>query len=237
MRSAVRTNMPNEKILVVDDEKDILDLLRYNLEKERYQVTCTSSGEQALVMATQIKPDLVLLDLMLPGVDGLEVCRKLRSHPVTARVPTIMLTAKGEDLDIVTGLEVGADDYITKPFSVRVVLARVRAALRRVRDQDEAESDKVISVHDVTIDPNRHEVLVHETPVTLTATEFRILRFLALRPGRVYTRDQIISAVRGEDYAVTDRSVDVTIVGLRKKLGEAGRLVETVRGVGYRFKE
>lgn len=229
--------MSTAKLLVVDDEQDLLELLRYNLEKEGYRVTCVTTGEQALSRAVQDLPDLIVLDLMLPGLDGLEVCRKLKSHPSTTKVPIIMLTAKSEDLDIVTGLEVGADDYVTKPFSPRVLLARVRAALRRRREKREPAIAEIIKIHDVTIDPTRHEVLFQDESIALTATEFAILQLLALTPGRVYSRGQIIGAVRGEDYAVTDRSVDVTIVGLRKKLGDAGQLIETIRGVGYRFRE
>lgn len=225
-----------EKILVVDDEEDILELVRYNLEKDGYRVTCVASGEEALETVGMEFPDVVLLDLMLPGQDGLDVCRKLKSAPDTIDIPIVMLTAKGEDADIVTGLELGADDYVTKPFSPRVLLARIRAVLRR-RNKDETTENTTISIGDLTINPARHEVKIQGQPATLTATEFRILQYLARRPGWVFTRDQIISAVKGDDYPVTERSVDVQIVGLRKKLGDSGNLIETVRGVGYRFKE
>lgn len=228
--------MGKEKILVVDDEEDILELVRYNLAKEGYQVQGVTSGELALAKAREDRPDLIVLDLMLPGVDGLDVCRQLRSGPETASVPIVMLTAKTEDADVVTGLELGADDYVTKPFSPRVLLARIKAVLRR-RLPDAQESQRVIRTEDLTINPSRHEVMVQGRHVVLTATEFRILYFLARRPGWVFTRDQIISAVKGDDYPVTERSVDVQIVGLRKKLGDAGETVETVRGVGYRFRE
>lgn len=227
--------MPKEKILVVDDEEDILELVRYNLAKERYQVTCALSGEIALEKAREERPDLILLDLMLPGLDGLTVCRELKHDPVTSSTPIIMLTAKGEEADIVVGLELGADDYIVKPFSPRVLQARIKAVLRR-KEHDEAD-DASIRIHDLSIYPARHEVTLKGVPVTLTTTEFRILHFLARRPGWVFSRDKIINAVRGEDYAVTDRSVDVQIVGLRKKLGSAGECIQTVRGVGYKFKE
>lgn len=227
--------MAREKILVVDDEEDILELVRYNLAKERYQVSCALSGEIALEKARQERPDLILLDLMLPGLDGLTVCRELKHDPLTTGTPIIMLTAKGEDADIVVGLELGADDYIVKPFSPRVLQARIKAVLRR-KEHDEAD-DASIRVHDLGIYPARHEVTLKGVPVTLTTTEFRILHFLARRPGWVFSREKIINAVRGEDYAVTDRSVDVQIVGLRKKLGSAGECIQTVRGVGYKFKE
>jgi two-component system phosphate regulon response regulator PhoB len=228
--------MAREKVLVVDDEEDILELVRYNLSKDGYQVTSALSGETALKKAKEESPDLVLLDLMLPGVDGLDVCKELKRDPATAAIPIVMLTAKGEDADVVTGLELGADDYVTKPFSPRVLLARIKAVLRR-RKQHQASEDSVLRIHDLVIDPTRHEVLVKNVSMTLTATEFRILHFLARRPGWVFSRDQIITGVKGDDYPVTDRSVDVQIVGLRKKLGSAGNHIETVRGVGYRFKE
>ncbi len=228
--------MPKEKILVVDDEEDILELVKYNLTREGYLVTCVASGEEALAQAKNQSFDVVLLDLMLPALDGLDVCRGLRSHPATADVPIVMLTAKGEDADIVAGLELGADDYVTKPFSPRVLLARIKAVLRRRRHKKEDES-LAVRIHGLTVDPARHEVLLNQQAIELTATEFRILNFMVRRPGWVFSRDQIISAIRGEDYPVTERSVDVQIAGLRKKLGAAGNWIETVRGVGYRIKE
>jgi two-component system alkaline phosphatase synthesis response regulator PhoP len=228
--------MPKEKILVVDDEEDILELVKYNLDKEGFLVNCASTGEDALQKSKKDLPDLILLDLMLPGIDGLDVCRELKAEPTTKGVPIVMLTAKGEDADIVAGLELGADDYITKPFSPRVLLARVKVVLRR-RKREEPENDAILKVHNLLINPARHEVLVDGDSMTLTATEFKILHFLARRPGWVFTRDQIIKAVKGHDYPVTERSVDVQVVGLRKKLGSAGDTIETVRGVGYRFRE
>jgi two-component system phosphate regulon response regulator PhoB len=179
---------------------------------------------------------LIVLDLMLPGVDGLEVCRTLKRDPDTASIPLVMLTAKGEEADIVTGLEMGADDYLTKPFSPRVLIARIRAVLRRKSDEPLDEQEE-LRIHDLTIHPGRHEVLVNGIAVPLTATEFRVLYVLAQRPGWVFTRYQIANSVHGGDYIVTDRSVDVQIVGLRKKLGDAAEYIETIRGVGYRFKE
>ncbi|MBN1105544.1 MAG: response regulator transcription factor [Deltaproteobacteria bacterium] len=228
--------MPRQKILVVDDEEDILELLRFNLAKEGFTVACAASGEEALKAAKAEVPDLVLLDLMLPGMDGLQVARRLKEEETTRAIPIVMLTAKGEESDIVAGLELGADDYVTKPFSNKVLVARVRAVLRRkVKGAEDEKS--VLRAHDLVIHPGRREVLVKGKIVQLTYTEFGTLHFLARRPGWVFTRSQIVDAVRGDDYFVTDRAVDVQIVGLRKKLGSAARCIETVRGVGYRFRE
>jgi two-component system alkaline phosphatase synthesis response regulator PhoP len=228
--------MAKQKILAVDDEEDILELLRFNLTKEGFEVVCAISGEEALKSALSHRPDLILLDLLLPGMDGLEVARRLKKEDATKETPIIMVTAKGEEADIVAGLEVGAEDYITKPFSRKVLIARVRAVLRRKGAAPEDDKE-VLAVHDLLIHPGRREVLVKGKPVPLTFTEFGILNFLARRPGWVFTRSQIVDAVRGDEYFVTDRAVDVQIVGLRKKLGSAAKAVETVRGVGYRFKE
>ncbi|TFH14978.1 MAG: response regulator [Lentisphaerales bacterium] len=228
--------MTKKHMFIVEDEEDILELLRYHLSRDGYTVTTATDGEEALSAIPKIMPDLVLLDLMLPGVDGLDVCRKLKKDTQTAAIPIIMVTAKGEESDIVTGLELGADDYVAKPFSMKVLIARVRTVLHR-KGQPPADADATLCVRDLAIDPRRREVLVKGKPVDLTFTEFGLLRFLAGRPGWVMTRDQIIYAVRGEDYAVTDRAVDVQIVGLRKKLGKCADYIETVRGVGYRFKE
>lgn len=227
--------MPKERILVVDDEKDILELIEYNLSKEGFTVDCVESGEAALEFLKKIRPSLIVLDIMMPGIDGLGVCKALKRDDKYSNIPIIMLTAKGEDIDIVTGLELGADDYITKPFSPKVLIARIRTALRKTKVIPSYET-KVIHVNDLTIDPGRHEVLYRNKKIELTKSEFLILYFLAQKPGRVYTREQIIDAAKGEDYPATDRSVDVQIVGLRRKLGKAGEYIETVRGVGYRFK-
>jgi len=228
--------MGKKRVLVVEDEEDILELLRYNLSKEGYRVAGVRTGEEGLKAVRSDPPDLVLLDLMLPGMDGLEVCKTLKSDPGTQHVPIVMVTAKGEEADIVTGLELGADDYVTKPFSPRVLIARARTVLRR-GTREPFDNAATTKVHDLMIHPGRHEVLVKGKAVKLTATQFRILHFLAQSPGWVFTRYQIVNAVHGEDYPVTDRSVDVQIVGLRKKLGSAGAYIETVRGVGYRLKE
>jgi two-component system phosphate regulon response regulator PhoB len=230
--------MEKIKIMVVEDEAPIQELLQFNLERNKYRVKVVDSGEEAISEAVQFLPDLILLDIMLPGADGLEVCKQLKANPKTERIPIIMLTALCEEADIVTGLELGADDYITKPFSPRVLLARVKAALRRISASKRASAaDEIVRIRDIVIDPSRHKVEVTGEDVVLTFTEFRVLQLLAGQPGRVFTRYQIVDAVHGDDYPVTDRSVDVQIVGLRKKLGEAGQYIETVRGIGYRFKE
>ena len=226
---------PSPSILIVEDELDLLELLRFNLEREGFDVVTATSGAQALAAARADPPDLVLLDRMLPGMEGLEVCRALKKKPATAAVPVILLTAKGEEADVVQGLEAGADDYVTKPFSPRVLLARVRAVLRRAGDGDGA--DGVLRSGGVTLDPDKHAVAVDGEPVDLTATEFRLLALLLGRPGRVFTRQQIIERIHEGFAAVTDRSVDVLVVALRRKLLDRGDRVQTVRGVGYRFGE
>lgn len=226
--------MVKENILIVEDEEHIQELIRYNLLKEGYEVECVDSGEECLKFIKSRHPVLILLDLMLPGVDGLEVCRLLKNDSQTQHIPIIMVTAKGEESDIVTGLEQGADDYIIKPFSPRVLIARVKNVLRRGKVIDE---DSRIQFHDLAIHPGRHEVLVKGRNINLTITEFSILHYLARRPGWVFTRSQIVDEVHGDDYPVTERSVDVQVVGLRKKLGPAGKYIQTVWGVGYRFKE
>ncbi len=229
--------MSKEKILVVEDDEDILELIRYNLNKEGYSVFSVTTGEEALSLERKEKPDMVILDLMLPGIDGLEVCRRLRSGPDKVRVPIIMVTAKGEESDIVTGLELGADDYVVKPFSPKVLIARIRNVLGRLENDHAIDEDKVIDRHGIYIHPGRREVKIDDESLDLTFTEFNIIEFLARRPGWVFTRSQIVDAVRGNDYHVTERSVDVHILGLRKKLGECADVIETVRGVGYRFRE
>jgi len=226
--------VPKEHILAVDDEEDILEIIRYNLIKENYYVTCITSGEEALTKAKSEKPDLILLDLMLPEMDGFEICKLLKNDPETSNISIIMITAKGEEADIVAGLELGADDYITKPFSPKVLIARIRTVLRRKRTP-QPQDRKVIRIQNLFIDPSRFEVKVDNKLIELTATEFQILLFLAQHPGWVFTRSQIIDNVKGDDYPVTDRSVDVQIVGLRKKLESAGEYIKTVRGIGYRF--
>ena len=225
-----------KKILVVDDEEDIQELVRYNLSRDGFKVSCSDSGEDALKKVVLMNFDLILLDLMLPGIDGLEVAKFLKKDIRTERIPVIMLTAKGEEADIVTGLEIGADDYVTKPFSPRVLVARVKAVLRRKENQPK-DKNSVMRIHEFMIDSGRREVTVEGKAIDLTFTEFQLLRFLAAYPGWVFTRNQIVDGVRGKEYAVTDRSVDVQIAGLRKKLGPFGNYIETVRSVGYRFAE
>jgi two-component system alkaline phosphatase synthesis response regulator PhoP len=228
--------MSGEKILIVDDEENILELLSYNLEKNGYHVITAGNGEDAVKVARAESPGLIILDLMLPGIDGLEVCRRLRSGGVTSAIPIVMLTAKGEDTDIVAGLEIGADDYVTKPFSVNVLIARVRAVLRKRAGKAEASS-KLIKYDTLTIDPEKHEVYVKKRLIDLTHSEFLLLSLLAENAGRVFTRQQIIDHIRGEDAPITERAVDVQVVGLRKKLGTYGRMIATVRGVGYKFQD
>ncbi|MCA9728708.1 MAG: response regulator transcription factor [Candidatus Eisenbacteria bacterium] len=227
--------MTKEHILVVEDEEDIRELIAYNLEREGYRVTQVESGEEAISQALEAEPQLILLDLMLPGLSGLDVCRELRARPETADIPIVILSARGEESDVVTGLELGADDYMTKPFSPRELVARLRAVSRRGR-HGVSDDREIVSIHDVRIDKARHEVSLGGKPLKLTLSEFLILELLARHPDRVFTRNRIIEALRGDDYPVTDRSVDVHMVGLRKKLGPAGRHIETVRGVGYRMK-
>ncbi len=212
-------------------------MIKYNLAREGYRVLCAEKGEKALKICREENLSLIILDLMLPGIDGLEVTRVLKSQDKTKSIPIIMLSAKGEEADIVTGLELGADDYVTKPFSPRILTARVRSVLRRKKAEERPDEEASVRIHGFIIHSQRREVIVNVTPVELTFTEFKVLQFLARRPGWVFTRSQIVDAARGDHYPVTERSVDVQIVGLRKKLGEASKFIETVRGVGYRFKD
>jgi DNA-binding response OmpR family regulator len=226
--------MGRATVLVIDDEKDLLELVRYNLEKEHIDVITASDGESGLEIGLKHKPDLVLLDLMMPGIGGMEVCRRLRADERTARVPVIMLTAKAAETDKIIGLELGADDYITKPFSVRELVARVRAVLRRASAAT-AQAAEVLRRGKLTINIGTHEVIWDGQRIALTATEFRILEYLAGRPERVNARDDILEAL-GRDVASFDRTVDVHVTALRKKLGPAGgRHIETVRGFGYKW--
>jgi len=225
--------MDKATILIVDDEEDIIELVRLNLEREGYQILACTTGENALKIAESKRPGLIVLDLMLPGIDGLEVCRRLKANPDTRPIPILILTAKGEEADIVAGLELGASDYVTKPFSGKVLVARVRQLLRR--REEETQDKSILQVADLRIDPARHEVLAGGKPVSLTLSEFNILYMLAKHPGIVFTRYQIVDKLHGGDYTVTDRAVDVQIVGLRRKLGSHGGLIQTVRGVGYRL--
>jgi two-component system, OmpR family, alkaline phosphatase synthesis response regulator PhoP len=228
--------MPKATILIVDDEADIRELVRYNLQKEGYGVTAVENGEQALTEVRAQAPDVVVLDLMLPDLDGLEVCRIMKADPALSAIPILMLTAKGEESDVIVGLEMGADDYVIKPFSPRVLAARIKAVLRRRKQSPPGEND-VIQLGELTVHPGTRQVTVSGQSVELTNTEFRILHHLARRPGWVFTRYQIVDAVQGDSAPVTSRSVDVHVFSLRRKLGASGDYVETVRGVGYRFKD
>jgi len=227
----------HQHILVVDDEPDILELIRHNLLRSGFVVSTAESGEEALQKINRQPPQLVVLDLMLPGIDGLEVARRLKTHPRTAGLPIVMLTAKGEEKDVVAGLETGADDYVTKPFSPQILVARIRTVLRRNDPAEEKVEEPIIRFRDLKIDLRKHRAFLDDRSVPLTYTEFHVLAFLARRPGWAFTRAQIVDAVRGDTYSVTDRSVDVQIVGLRKKLGPYAKFIETVRGVGYRFRD
>ena len=229
--------MAKEKLLIVEDDTDIRDLIKHSMLKEGYEVTTTTQGEEGLHLAQQGKFDLVLLDLMLPGMDGLEVCRRIRSDTNLRKTGILIITAKDDEVDVVTGLELGADDYLVKPFSVRVLLARVRALLRRMRESISDTEEKLINIGPLRIDHARHQVSIDERAVDLTLAEFRILQTLARRPGRVLTRNQLLDLALGQDHFVLDRTIDVHVSALRRKLGDAGQWVETVRGVGYRLKD
>lgn len=229
--------MARKNICIVEDDKDIAELVAFNLEREGYSITVIDSGEKAISRITETIPDLVLLDLMLPGVDGLEVCRKLKQSEKTRVIPIIILTAKSEDSDIIAGLELGADDYVTKPFSPRILIARVRTVLRRNFPKEPKLPSEKISIHQIKINVPRHEVKCGDKPIDLSATEFGILLLMAENPGLVFSRRKIIASVKGDEYPVTDRAVDVQILGLRKKLGDCGDAIETVRGYGYRLKD
>lgn len=227
--------MAKERVLIIEDDDNIRELLQYNLQREGYLVTGLPSGENTLVTARAQHPDIILLDLMLPGIDGLSVCKMLKADAATAAIPVVMVTAKGEEADVVVGLELGADDYIIKPFSPKVLVARVRAVLRRKTVASHDDATAPLQIGGLSIHPGRRELLIDGKPVELTFTEFQLLHFLAGRPGWVFTRYQIVDAIKGEDYPVTDRSVDVQVVGLRKKLGPYSDYIETIRGIGYRF--
>jgi len=233
--------MSKTHILIIEDEADIQQLVSYNLIRAGFNVTCADSGEEALECLHREKIDCVLLDLMLPGMSGLEVCSAMKKGKgkIDNLPPIIMLTAKGEEEDIVAGLECGADDYITKPFSPKILVARIKSVLRRLEENkdgaEQTEKGRVV-VNGLEIDLGRHEVRLEGALLQLTMTEFGILNLLAEKPGWVFTRQQIIDSVRGYDFLVTPRAIDVQIFGLRKKMGKAGGMIETVRGIGYRFK-
>jgi DNA-binding response OmpR family regulator len=222
-------------ILIIEDDSDIADLLRHNLEREGYKVAITRSGENGLEMTRSSPPSLILLDLGLPGIQGLEVCRLLKDREETSWVPVVMMTARGEESDVVVGLELGADDYVTKPFNVRELVARVKAVLRRARMEPRRERRALVEVGPLSIDSERHEVRLQGEQLELTLTEFRLLRFLAANPGRVLTRQQLLNEItKGVTY-ILDRNVDVHIRAIRRKLGTYRGVITTVRGVGYKF--
>ena len=230
--------MKRGRILVVDDEPDLLELVKHQLGKEHYEVTTAQDGEVALAQARRQPPDLVVLDLMLPGIDGLEVCRRLKSDPRTMHVPIIMLTAKGEESDAVIGLSQGADDYVRKPFGSKELVARIAARLRSSRGEEPvATAGKVTTFGDLVVDPVKHEVVLAEKPVQLTMTEFKLLHFLVANRGRAFTRNQLLNAIVGQEAIIIDRNVDVHVATLRRKLGDYGGNILTIRGLGYKFRE
>ncbi|MBA3010988.1 MAG: response regulator transcription factor [Proteobacteria bacterium] len=229
--------MSKETILIVDDEEDIIELIKYNLKNEGYAILTAMTGEAAIKTAKHSRPDLIVLDLMLPGIDGLEVTRHLKKNDDTMDIPIVMVTAKGEESDVVTGLELGANDYLSKPFSPKELIARIRAILRRRQRTIPGEPPRIRQEGDMMIDRGKHVVTIENEAIDLTLSEFDLLSFLADKKGWVFTRGQIVDAIHGENYAVTERSIDVIIVGLRKKLKHYSSHIETVRGVGYRFKE
>ncbi|MBI5699971.1 response regulator [Candidatus Saganbacteria bacterium] len=222
------------KLLIIEDEKDIVQALEYNLKKEGFAVSKAYDGLQGLKLARELSPDLIILDLMLPGLDGLELCRTIKREPPTENIPVIMLTAKGSETDKVVGLEVGADDYITKPFSMRELIARVRAVLKRYGKKSKIVQAR-LKFTDLTIDAEKHEVLASGKPVDLTAKEFSLLQFLAENQGRVFSRERLLDQVWGIEASIETRTVDVHIRRLREKLGKAGKRLITLRGVGYKF--
>ncbi len=227
--------MIDKTLLVVEDEADIQELIVYNLKKEGFKIHRSESAEKGYELVLSEKIDLIILDIMLEGMNGIEFCRQIKSDEDLKKIPVIMLTAKGEEEDIIKGLEAGADDYVTKPFSPKILAARIKTVLRRV--QKGFDTFATISVNGLSINPVKREIVYKDNAISLTNTEFNILHLLSANSGRVFTRYQIIDEIKGNDYIVADRSVDFLIAGLRKKLGEAGVFVETVRGVGYRFKE
>ncbi len=226
--------MSKGKILIVEDDRDIAEMVEYNLMEEGYKTLSAFNGEDGVKLAKKESPDLIILDIMLPIIDGFEVCRILKKEQITADIPVIILSAKSQETDKIVGLELGADDYITKPFSPRELIARIRAILRRGRA---LSFSSCIERGDIVIDSAKHKVTVREKDILLTFTEFRLLEFLARRPGVVFSRDQILDGVIGGDALVCDRTVDAHVKSLRRKLGTAKDYIETIRGAGYRFRE
>ena len=226
--------MNRNKIVIIEDEPDIVEVLTYNLKREGFNVVSVERGDEGLNAVRNQSPNLVILDLMLPGIDGLSLCQQMKSDPLIKEIPIIIISAKGEESDVVIGLELGADDYLPKPFSPRELLARVKAVLRRGPINEEPNK-KRISIEDLVVDAVRHEVRLKGALINLTATEFKLLLQLAAQPGRAYTREQLLNRIVGRGVVVIDRNIDVHIRSLRKKLGHSGQLIQTIRGVGYRF--
>ena len=229
--------MSRKKIVIVEDEPDILEVLSYNLKREGFDVFTATEGDSGLALIRREAPDLILLDLMLPGMDGIEICSNIKKDPHTQNSLIIMVTAKGEESDIVLGLGVGADDYIAKPFSPRELVARVKAVLRRGVMVEHSETEDLIKLGELTIDTVKYKVQVSDREVKLTASEFKLLHFLASYPGRVFTREQLLSKALGDDVVIVDRNIDVHIRGIRKKLELDPPVIETIRGVGYRMSD
>tara|TARA_B100001167_G_C16766351_1_gene304436 strand:- start:1190 stop:1897 length:708 start_codon:yes stop_codon:yes gene_type:complete len=227
--------MKKPKIVVIEDEVDILEVINYNLSKEGFDVCSALDGEEGLALIKKEVPDLVLLDLMLPGLDGIEICRKLKTDYSTRSIPIIMVTAKGEESDIVLGLGMGADDYMVKPFRPRELMARIRSVLRRGDFIEEGEG--LVSIDELVIDINRHEVKLEGKKIVLTAMEFKLLHFLASHPGQVFTRENLLNHVSSDDTFIIDRNIDVHIRSIRKKLNKHRELIETIHRVGYRFRD
>jgi DNA-binding response OmpR family regulator len=240
---AVRTGNSTKvkkKILVVDDEKDIVEMIAFNLQRNGYDVITAHNGNDALDLAEQQTPDLILLDLMMPGLDGTEVTRRLKADPRTKKIPLVMLTAKSEETDVVVGLTLGADDYVAKPFSMKILLARLTTVLRRAESGNGSPADEpgnLLRAGPLTIDASKHEAAINGESIKLTLTEFKLLTALVTARGRVLSRDQLMDKAMGTDVFVTDRAIDVHITAIRKKLGDANWLIHTVRGVGYRLQE
>lgn len=228
--------MGHAKILLIDDDVAITQVLQEILEREGYTVTAKHNGQEALLSASNFNPDVILVDYNLPDTDGFELCRKLKMNPKTALIPVMMVTGRSADSEAVTALELGADDYIIKPFSAQVLVARVRVLLRRIQQAVISPTD-IVNIHSIKVDRKKFSVAVEDSEVKLTSTEYKLLECLISKPGWVFSRGQLINELNGDNHAVTDRSIDVQIVGLRKKLGLAGKFIETLRGVGYRIRD
>lgn len=228
--------MNPSKVLVIEDESDIRELIHFHLLKENYHVLLAGDGEEGLRLTKKERPDLILLDIMLPKIDGLKVCQKIKANPQFKHIPIIIITAKGTEEDMVMGLDLGGDDYLTKPFSPKILMARIRSQLRKSQSRQK-EQNQLTQISGIQIDPIKRKVSTQGGEIKLTYGQFQILHILTQKPGQVFSRSNIVDLVRGENHAITDRSVDVQIVLLRKKLGLQGNLIETVRGVGYRFKD